>query len=131
MIMSAMDRIYEDSLLFDFYGELLNEHQRDVFSASVFDDMSYSELADEFGCSRQAAFDLIRRINQKLEGYEKRLGLVKRFSEAKNKNKEVAELIASAKEYINKSDINSRDKKAISDYIGKIAELSDEVFDDF
>ena len=93
--------------------------------------MSYSELADEFGCSRQAAFDLIRRINQKLEGYEKRLGLVKRFSEARNKNREVAELIASAKEYINKSDINSKDKEAISDYIGKIAKLSDEVFDDF
>ncbi|MBO5609155.1 MAG: DNA-binding protein [Eubacterium sp.] len=126
-----MDERVRQSLLFDFYGELLNEHQRDVFSASVFDDMSYSELADEFGCSRQAAFDLIRRINQKLEGYEKRLGLVKRFSEARNKNKEVAELIASAKEYINKSDINSKDKKAISDYIGKIAELSDEVFDDF
>ena len=126
-----MDERVRQSLLFDFYGELLNEHQRDVFSASVFDDMSYSELADEFGCSRQAAFDLIRRINQKLEGYEKRLGLVKRFSEAKNKNKEVAELIASAKEYINKSDINSKDKKAISDYIGKIAKLSDEVFDDF
>ena len=126
-----MDERVRQSLLFDFYGELLNEHQRDVFSASVFDDMSYSELADEFGCSRQAAFDLIRRINQKLEGYEKRLGLVKRFSEARNKNKEVAELIASAKEYINKSDINSKDKEAISDYIGKIAELSDEVFDDF
>ncbi|MCR4845576.1 MAG: DNA-binding protein [Eubacterium sp.] len=126
-----MDERVRQSLLFDFYGELLNEHQRDVFSASVFDDMSYSELADEFGCSRQAAFDLIRRINQKLEGYEKRLGLVKRFSEARNKNKEVAELIASAKEYINKSDINSKDKKAISDYIGKIAKLSDEVFDDF
>ena len=126
-----MDERVRQSLLFDFYGELLNEHQRDVFSASVFDDMSYSELADEFGCSRQAAFDLIRRINQKLEGYEKRLGLVKRFSEARNKNKEVAELIDSAKEYINKSDINSKDKKAISDYIGKIAELSDEVFDDF
>ncbi len=126
-----MDERVRQSLLLDVYGELLNEHQRDVFSASVFDDMSYSELADEFGCSRQAAFDLIRRINQKLEGYEKRLGLVKRFSEAKNKNKEVAELIASAKEYINKSDINSKDKKAISDYIGKIAELSDEVFDDF
>lgn len=126
-----MDERVRQSLLFDFYGELLNEHQRDVFSASVFNDMSYSELADEFGCSRQAAFDLIRRINQKLEGYEKRLGLVKRFSEARNKNKEVAELIDSAKEYINKSDINSKDKKAISDYIGKIAELSDEVFDDF
>ena len=126
-----MDERVRQSLLFDFYGELLNEHQRDVFSASVFDDMSYSELADEFGCSRQAAFDLIRRINQKLEGYEKRLGLVKRFSEARNKNKEVAELIASAKEYINKSDINSKDKKVISDYIGKIAKLSDEVFDDF
>ena len=57
-----MDDRYRQSLLFDFYGELLNEHQKTVFSAAIFDDMSYSELADEFECSRQAAFDLVRRM---------------------------------------------------------------------
>ena len=80
-----MDERYRKSLLYDFYGELLNEHQKQVFSAAIFDDMSYSELADEFGCSRQAAFDLVKRISNKLENYESKMGLLKRFTEAKDK----------------------------------------------
>ena len=58
-----MEERLRQSLLYDFYGELLTDHQKSVFSAAIFDDMSYSELAEEFDCSRQAAFDLIRRIN--------------------------------------------------------------------
>ena len=110
---------------------MLSDHQKDVFSAAIFDDMSYSELADEFGCSRQAAFDLIRRTNQKLEDYEKRLGLVKRFTEARDKNKEVTEQISKAEEYIKGSDMSDKDKKALSQYLKQINRLSDEVFDNF
>ena len=126
-----MDERYRQSLLYDFYGEMLSDHQKDVFSAAIFDDMSYSELADEFGCSRQAAFDLIRRTNQKLEDYEKRLGLVKRFTEARDKNKEVTEQISKAEEYIKGSDMSDKDKKALSQYLKQINRLSDEVFDNF
>ena len=46
MIMSAMDRIYEDSLLFDFYGELLTPKQRQIFEEVVLCDCSLSEVAD-------------------------------------------------------------------------------------
>ena len=126
-----MDERYRQSLLYDFYGELLSEHQKDVFSAAVFDDMSYSELASEFGCSRQAAFDLIRRTNQKLEDYEKRLGLVKRFTEAKDKNSEVSKLISEAEKHIDSSDMDKEDKKVLSEYLKHIGKLSDEVFDNF
>ena len=126
-----MDERYRQSLLYDFYGEMLSDHQKDVFSAAIFDDMSYSELADEFVCSRQAAFDLIRRTNQKLEDYEKRLGLVKRFTEARDKNKEVTEQISKAEEYIKGSDMSDKDKNALSQYLRQINRLSDEVFDNF
>ena len=126
-----MEERLRKSLLYDFYGELLNEHQKQVFSAAIFDDMSYSELADEFGCTRQAAFDLIRRINNKLEGYEKKLGLVSRFSEARDKNKEVAQLIDATKSYIDDTRIDNKDKDNLSEYLKRIAELSDEVFDNF
>ena len=86
-----MEERLRQSLLYDFYGELLTDHQKSVFSAAIFDDMSYSELAEEFDCSRQAAFDLIRRINKKLEGYEERLGLLERFTVAQGKMKELKE----------------------------------------
>ena len=98
-----------ESLLYDFYGELLNDHQKAVFSAAVFDDMSYSELAEEFDCSRQAAFDLIRRINKKLEDYEAKLGLLDRFSKAKDKMQE----LTNAVEDMNKS-VNAALMKSIN-----------------
>lgn len=126
-----MDERFRQSLLYDFYGELLSEHQKDVYSAAIFDDMSYSELADEFGCTRQAAFDLIRRTNQKLEGYEKRLGLVTRFTEAKENNQAVTELLTKAGKYIENSDMDNKDKKELSNYLDQIGKISEEVFDNF
>lgn len=48
-----MERIVEQTLLYDFYGELLNEHQRNVYEDAVFNDLSLSEIADEYNISRQ------------------------------------------------------------------------------
>ena len=56
-----MERIVEQTLLYDFYGELLNEHQRGVYEDAVFNDLSLSEIADEYGISRQGVHDLIKR----------------------------------------------------------------------
>ena len=38
-----MEEIYERTMLYDFYGELLTPHRREIYSAVVFDDMSLSE----------------------------------------------------------------------------------------
>ena len=71
-----MERIVEQTLLYDFYGELLNEHQRGVYEDAVFNDLSLSEIADEYGISRQGVHDLIKRVSNTLEGYESKLHLV-------------------------------------------------------
>lgn len=128
-----MEERYRQSLLYDFYGELLNEHQKAVFSAAIFDDMSYSELAEEFGCSRQAAFDLVRRINSKLESYETKLGLVSRFSSAREKNKEVEEKLLEICESLEEIDkeINKDFKKKINYKLDELKKLSNEVFEKF
>ena len=65
-----MERIVEQTLLYDFYGELLNEHQRGVYEDAVFNDLSLSEIADEYGISRQGVHDLIKRVSNTLDGYE-------------------------------------------------------------
>ena len=64
-----MERIVEQTLLYDFYGELLNEHQRGVYEDAVFNDLSLSEIADEYGISRQGVHDLIKRVSNTLDGY--------------------------------------------------------------
>lgn len=71
-----MDKILEKTLLYDYYGELLTEHQRTIYENVVFNDMSLSEAAEEYGISRQGVHDLIRRCNETLAQYEERLHMV-------------------------------------------------------
>ncbi len=85
------ERIYR-GYLFDFYGELLNEHQKDIYEAYITDDMSLSELAQMEGTTRQAAHDIIKRCTAKLEGYESRLGLVNKFMHIKKSISDIEEL---------------------------------------
>ena len=74
-----MDGFAEDTLLFDFYSELLNDHAREVFEAYLNEDLSLSELSERFDMTRQGASDLIRRTRRSLKDFENKLGLEKKF----------------------------------------------------
>ncbi len=87
-----MEKIFQQVLLYDFYGELLTEHQRSVYEDAVYNDMSLSEIAEEYGISRQGVHDLIKRCDKILLGYEEKLHLVKKFTEAKEKISQLVEL---------------------------------------
>ena len=80
-----MEKLVEQGLLYDFYGELLTKHQREVYEDAVYQDMSLSEIAEEHGISRQGVHDLIKRCDKLLLGYEEKLHLVERFSRIKEK----------------------------------------------
>ena len=69
----------KQSLLYDFYGDLLTEHQKRIFEAYALENLSLGEIAAEAGISRQGVHDTIRRCNALLEGYEEKLQLVERF----------------------------------------------------
>lgn len=87
-----MDKIYEQTMLFDFYGELLTEHQRRIYEDAVYNDMSLGEIAQEQGISRQGVHDLIRRCDKILQDYESKLHLVERFARAKETISEIERL---------------------------------------
>ena len=78
-----MKKIVEQGLLYDFYGELLTEHQREIYEAAVYNDMSLTEIADENGISKQGVHDLIKRCTNTLQGYEDRLHMIRRFEAIK------------------------------------------------
>lgn len=75
----CMERIVEQGLLYDFYGELLTEHQKKIYEDVVYNDLSLSEIAQENGISRQGVHDMVRRCNHMLTEYENKLHLVERF----------------------------------------------------
>ncbi len=80
-----MEKIVEHGLLYDFYGELLTEHQRRIYEDAVYRDMSVTEIADLQGISRQGVHDLLKRCDRILTQYEERLGLVKKFGRIREK----------------------------------------------
>ena len=105
-----MEKIVAQGLLYDFYGELLTEHQRRVYEDVVFNDMSLSEIAEEQGISRQGVHDLVKRCEK--------LKLVEKFNQTKKMVEEIKEL---AGQYKKDGDRSLIDRiEAISEEIGKL-----------
>ena len=92
-----MDEILKQSLLYDFYGELLTEHQKEIYEQFIVEDLSLSEIAKDAGISRQGVHDLIKRCNKILEEYEAKLHLVEKFLSIREKVHQINELLEEAK----------------------------------
>jgi len=87
-----LDEIVHLSILYDFYGELLNEHKKQIFEDYIHNDLSLSEIAKEQGISRQGVYDVVKRCSRELKEYENRLALVSRFQFIKEKLSKIKEL---------------------------------------
>ncbi len=124
-----MDKIFEQALLYAFYGELLTSHQQSIYEDAVFHDMSLSEIAQEQGISRQGVHDLIKRCDKILQDYEKKLHLVERFSHAKEKIREIVELTEEEKASDSKTEISQTNNTDVR--MKRIRELSMELMEDW
>ena len=109
-----MDKIYEQTMLFDFYGELLTEHQRRIYEDVVYNDLSLGEIAEEQGISRQGVHDLVKRCDRILQGYENKLHLVKKFAKAKETISRIEQLTMDGE----------ADDMTVKDKLTRIRELS-------
>ena len=104
----------QEALLYDFYGNLLKGRQREIYEASVMDDMSLTEISEEYGISRQAVSKMLSRCRKTLSGYEEELKLIKRFDEMKNHISEIRNI--------------ARDSGG--EYSERIIEISDRILGD-
>ncbi|MCI7136931.1 MAG: YlxM family DNA-binding protein [Clostridiales bacterium] len=71
------------TMLLDFYGELLTEKQRECYDLHYNEDLSLAEIAEQSGISRQAVWDNIRRAEAALQDIEEKTGLIRRFQETR------------------------------------------------
>lgn len=115
---NEMNQILEQALLYDFYGELLNEHQKEIYEQFVLEDLSLGEIAREAGISRQGVHDLIRRCNQTLKGYEDKLHLVRRFMSIKDKVQHMNEIL------------DAYEEKSSEPLVREIRRISDEIIEE-
>lgn len=93
-----MEEKLTQAYLFDFYGEMLNEHQRRIYEDFVFNDLSLGEIAGEEGISRQGVADMVKRCDKKLRDYENKLHLVDKFISIKSDVEKIKELAVEFKE---------------------------------
>lgn len=101
-----METKIELAYLYDFYGELLNEHQRQIYEDFVLNDLSLGEIAAEEGISRQGVHDLIKRCSKKLQDYEEKLHLVEKFLRVKEDVAQIHTLAKQCKESQDESILN-------------------------
>ena len=66
------------SLLLDYYGDFLTKHQRDVFNEYYNEDLSMSEIAENYGISKSAVQDMIQRTIKRLNDLEDHLKLIEK-----------------------------------------------------
>lgn len=71
-----LEHVVRVGRLFELYGALLTERQREVVRLHCNEDLSFGEIAREFGVSRQAVHDAVRQAEAAMEHYETHLGLL-------------------------------------------------------
>ena len=95
-----MEKLVEQALLFDFYGELLTDHQRQVYEDVILNDYSLSEVAADLGISRQGVYDMVKRSSRILQEYEEKLQLVQKFESIKDKVHRIHQLTKQPQERV-------------------------------
>ncbi len=118
-----MEKIVRQALLYDFYGELLTEHQKSVYSDIVLNDLSYSEVARDEGISRQGVYDLVKRCDKILEEYESKLLLVEKFLETKERVSKIHELATDLK--------TMTENPQLQEKINAIEEISKAIYESY
>lgn len=79
----------EMALLFDYYGGMLTEKQRDCFDMRYNQDLSLGEIGEALGVSRQAVNDNLTRTEALLRRMEENIGCVKRYKLAREALSEI------------------------------------------
>ena len=103
------------SLLYDFYGALLSDPQRDIMELYHEDNLSLAEIADETGTSRQAVHYTLKKAEKALEGFEEKLGLIAAY-------KRNQKLASEALGLIDRSFGRGSDADRLKDLIHKLSE---------
>ncbi|MBR0144641.1 MAG: DNA-binding protein [Clostridia bacterium] len=83
----------EMGLLFDFYGDMLTEKQKQIFDLYHNEDLSLAEIAEITGITRQGVRDSVVRSEAALRTMEEKTGLIARFRETEERRAEIHRLV--------------------------------------
>ena len=73
------NQAYRMALLYDFYGDMLTDRQREFYDLYYNEDLSLAEIAENYGITRQGVRDVIVRAEAVLTELEDKTGIIRRF----------------------------------------------------
>ena len=77
------NQTYRMTLLFDFYGDILTDRQKEFYDLYYNEDLSLAEIAENYGISRQGVHDNIIRAEAHLQKMEEKTGCVRRYLQSR------------------------------------------------
>ncbi len=110
------NQTYRMTMLFDFYGEVLTERQKEFFDLYYNEDLSLAEIAENYSISRQGVRDVIVRAEAAMTELEDKTGLVKRFMQMQSKIAAIEEAATQIKT-INYRQYESQELDGLADEI--------------
>lgn len=88
-----MAKDLEMGYLLDFYGEVLTQKQREMLRQYYNDDLSLSEIGENFGITRQGARDAIKHGETTLKELEEKVGFAARYRRVQQKLEQLEQLV--------------------------------------
>ena len=110
------NQTFRMTMLLDFYGDVLTERQKEFFDLYYNEDLSLSEIAENYGISRQGVRDVIVRAENYMTEIEDKTGLIKRFMQLKPH----AEKIADAAQQIKQLNLRRYEDRQLEELAGVI-----------
>lgn len=109
------NQAYRMALLFDFYGEMLTERQKEFYDLYYNEDLSLTEIAENYHMSRQGVRDAIVRAEATLNELEEKTGIIRRFQERTAQLAELSDVAQAARA--------ANSDPTVADYLRRIEDL--------
>ena len=106
------NQAYRMAMLFDFYGDLLTDRQKEFYDLYYNDDLSLAEIAENYDITRQGVRDIIVRAERTLEGIEEKTGLIKRYHRTRSTTAMLKDLCLQI-QALNRDRLGSQDLEAL------------------
>ena len=122
------NQTYRMTMLFDFYGEILTERQKEFFDLYYNEDLSLGEIAENYGISRQGVRDVIVRAEAAMQEIEDKTGLIRRFMQMQPKIAAIEEAAQQIKTINYRQYENPQLDKLVSDILENAEGLKEETW---
>ena len=120
------NQTYRMTMLYDFYGDLLTDRQKEFYDLYYNEDLSLSEIAENYDISRQGVRDVIVRAEAAMTEIEDKTHLIRRFHQMRKQFKEI-EAVAQRLQRLNDRDYQDRELDDIAEELRSLAsQLSEE-----